>query len=350
MVRVALDLTPARSGETGVARYAVELERHLRAEHPDVELATFAVGRGPGVHAVDRHVRMPLRFVHRTWAVAGLPRAERLVGPVDVVHATDMEPAPSRARVVVTVHDILPLRRPELYLPRTVRVASRQARVVRQRADLVLATCHATAAEIADVLGIAPDRVVVTGLGHRPPPPVPPPPLVDPPYVLYVGALTPRKGLGTLADAIARLGPASPTLVAAGPVGHHADPVIASLPPGTLRLGRVADDDLDRLYAHATVLCHPSEAEGFGMPVLEALAFGRPVVAADIPSVREVAGDAATLVPAGDAGALADALAAVLADPAAASRAAVAGPARAARFTWSACAAATAAAYRALVP
>jgi glycosyltransferase involved in cell wall biosynthesis len=336
VVRVALDLTALRSGDTGVARYAAELHDHLRAGHADIELRTFTIGRGPTPSiAVDRHLPVPLRFVHRLWDTVRLPRAEHLVGRVDVVHATDMVPAPSAAPQVVTVHDVLPVRLPHLYSPRSVAIADRQLHACR-RADVVLTTCHATAEEIVRC-GVDRDRVAVAPLGHRPVPEHLPPPVVAPTCSTYVGARTPRKGLATLAAAHARLGPGAPPLVAAGPPGWRAEEIDTG---GARLLGRVSDADLTSLYAHASVVCHPSVAEGFGMPVLEAMAFGVPVVAADIPPVHEVAGGIARLVPPGDVAALADAIALALDDDGSA------GIDRAAEYTWEACASATAAAYR----
>jgi glycosyltransferase involved in cell wall biosynthesis len=246
------------------------------------------------------------------------------------------------------VHDVVALRRPKLYAPRSVRIAKAQARIVRDRADLVLTTCEATKADIVELLRIDPDRVVVAPLGHRPPPVRALAPAVKPPYVLYVGAVTPRKGLRTLAGALGRLGGDAPPLVVAGPDGWRAEALHAVLPSGTRVLGRVDDETLDRLLDHATVLCHPSEAEGFGLPVLEAMAAGVPVVAADIPPVREVAGDAAVLVAPGNEVELAGALGALLADRRRRAELSAAGRARASAYTWDACAAATADAYRAL--
>ena len=338
MVRVALDLTALRSGDTGVARYAAELHDHLVAGEPAVELRTFSIGRGPApALAVDRHLPVPLRLVHRLWDTTRLPRAEHLVGRVDVVHATDMVPAPTSGRRVVTVHDVLPLRHPRLYGPRSIAIAERQINAARG-ADAVLTTCNATAEAIA-AAGVDPDRVAVAPLGHRPVPDPLPAPVVEPPYILHVGARTPRKGLATLAAAHARLGAGAPPLVAAGPPGWQSDVVDSG---GARVLGRVSDAELTALYAHASVVCHPSVAEGFGMPVLEAMAFGVPVVAADIPPVREIAGGVARLVPPGDVAALTEAISTALDDDGAGAT----GVERAAAYTWAACASATAAVYR----
>lgn len=350
MTRVAFDLTPLRAGDTGVAHYARSLHDQLLADHDDIELRTFTIGRGqrPDL-GVDRHVAVPLRVVHRAWATVRLPRAEHVVGPIDVVHATDMVPPPSRHPIVLTVHDVLPLRLPDRYGRRFVRTARAQLDAARHRADVVLSTCQATADDIA-ALGVPAHRITVAPLGHRPVPPVAPEPLVSPPYLLYVGAITPRKGLEWLIAAVAGLPPASPPLVVAGPDGWAADRV-RSAAAGTDRvrfLGRVPDADLTRLYAHATILCHPSEAEGFGLPVLEAMAFGVPVVAGDTPQAAEVGGDAAIRVPAGAPSAWREALADLLGDDAERERRGRLGQQQAAAFTWARCADIVAGVYRSL--
>ena len=131
--------------------------------------------------------------------------------------------------------------------------------------------------------------------------------LTDTPYVLWVGSLEPRKGVGVLVAAMARLarrGTAT-ALVLAGYAGWQNSRLI---PPGQRaqlggslhQLGPVPETDLQALYAGANVFAFPSFHEGFGLPVLEAMAAGAPVVASDIPAIREVAGDAAVLVPPGD--------------------------------------------------
>src|SRR5437660_2769012 len=149
-VRVALDVTPAFSGLTGVARYTDGLWRHL-ARRADVEVRPLAVGRQLHHLATDpelRRVRAPLRLVQSSWRLLGRPRAETLVGNVDLVHSVDLLPPPTRRPLVVTVHDVLPAEHPEWYPPEIVR-AHREVLEAARRADAVVATCHATAASIA---------------------------------------------------------------------------------------------------------------------------------------------------------------------------------------------------------
>lgn len=353
MTTVALDLTALRAGATGVARYATALLDQLQARHPDIELRTFSVGRGPEPdRPVDRHVPVPLRVVHRSWQVLRRPTAEQLVGPVDAVHTLDMVPAPSRAPAVLTVHDLNPLRLPHRYEARQIRIARAHLDAARTRVDVVLTTCRSTADEIAE-LGVPAERIVVAPLGHRPVPGTLPAPVVPPPYLLYVGALTPRKGLDVLVDAVAALPPTLPPLVVAGPDGHGASEVRAAVAGSGAAdrvrfLGRVSDEVLDALYAHATVLCHPSEAEGFGIPVLEAMAFGVPLLAGSTPQAHELAGDgdAGVLVAPRDVGAWTAAIEALLADEGERARLGRRGVERARDWTWERCGDVVAGVYR----
>lgn len=337
MTRVAVDATALVAGSTGVARYAAELLRGL-ARHDDLDIAPFAIGRGPTPPHDVRRLRVPLRVVQPLWRWTGLPRAEHLVGGCDVVHSLDIVPVPTRRPLVVTVHDVLPLTIPHRYQDRQRRMIEAQVAAL-ARAHLVVTTCEATKSDLVAHAAVRPERILVAPLGHRPPSTVAPPAPVPGPYVLGVGSVTPRKGFQVLARAVARLGDDAPPVVIAGPDGWQADEVRAEVhrlgvADRITFLGRVDDDVLEGLYRHALVLCHPSEAEGFGIPVLEAMGYGTPMVAGDIPPVREVAGDAAVLVPPGDADALADALRALLADDADRARRGALGRARAAGMTW----------------
>ena len=346
-MRIGFDATPVVAGNTGVARYTSRLLDELM-RRSDIDLAPFAIGRGQQAPAGVRHLRIPLRVVHALWPRLSWPSSESLVGPIDVLHALDMVPAPTRAAVVVTVHDVLPARLPHLYSRRARGIAAQNLAAARS-ASVVVADCASAAAEVADATGRPLDEIVVA----------PPGPLLDAApgvlpalpasYVLAVGAITPRKGLTHLAVALSRINGAPP-LVVAGPDGWRADDVRrevrGALGDRATFLGWVGDDVLSALYRRATVFAFPSLAEGFGIPVLEALALGAPVIASDLPPVREIAAGAALLVPAADEDGLTGALELVLGDDARRDEMASGGRRVSARFAWSLTAEAVVDAYR----
>ena len=205
-------------------------------------------------------------------------------------------------------------------------------RAAARRADIILTGTRAAADELLVHTRLPAERLRVIPYGVDHPYEEPDPEdawaalqrhnLVDTQFVLWVGSLEPRKGLGTLVAAAATLARrgAAPTLVLAGYAGWRNSKVIspddrAVLGPALRELGRLPQPELNALYASATLFAFPSLHEGFGLPVLEAMAAGAPVVASDIPALREVAGDAAVLVPPADTGAWAEALSRVLESP-----------------------------------
>jgi glycosyltransferase involved in cell wall biosynthesis len=291
-------------------------------------------------------VRVPWRVVQGAWRRTGLPRAEHLVPSADIVHATSLVPPPTRRPIVSTVHDLAALDHPELHPRRSVDQLRAQVDAL-DRSAVVLTVSHTTAAAL-EARGFPADRIVVTPLGVTPRRDTG----LTPPagrYVLAVGALVPRKGLDTLVRAMAAV-PPDVRLVLAGPAGG-AEPELRALAAAPDRAGRVeflgAVDDatLAALYRGASLLCFPSVSEGFGLPVVEAMAAGVPVVASDIDAVREVGGDAVVRVPVGDVEAFAAALSALLDDDDRRGTLAAAGRERAGLFTWEATAAKTIEAY-----
>ncbi|MCW2547690.1 MAG: glycosyl transferase group 1 [Mycobacterium sp.] len=363
-LRVALDATPLLGQPTGVGRYTRELLVALAAlpedERPTELLGAAFTWRGhadlgrllpEGVKAAGR--RSPARLVQAGWMHGPLPSMPMLGVHADVVHGTNyvLPPPGRRAAGVVNVHDLSYLRVPE-----TVSAASaRYRRLVPKsiaRAALVFTAAQSIADEIMAEYRISADQIRVAALGvdaswFEPPGP----PLAELPerYLLFVGTLEPRKDVATLLTAYRRLRheqPDTPPLVLCGPAGWGPALDTAGLgPDDVLALGYVETRALRSLVAHATVLCYPSLYEGFGLPPLEALAAGVPVVASDIPTLREVLGDAGpgvTLVPVREADALAHAISTVCAnrpDP-------EPGRAHARRFTWEKTARLAAGAYR----
>jgi len=316
-MRVGVDVTPAISGRTGVARYTSSLVDGLRAAGIDV--ATFAIGRGttappPGA----RHLHVPLRLVQQAWRFGVPLRAEHLSGPVDVVHSTDLVLPPTRRPLVATVHDTAALDAPQLHSAGVVRNARRRIAELR-RADVVIANSGATATAIRSFL---PRQEIV--IVPMPPMPLPEPPTHPPvtgPYLLCVSEVTERKNHVALIRAFAAADVGDHCLVIAGPPGSAQSQVeteIQRLALGdrVVLLGFVEDEQLSGLYAGATALCLASRQEGFGIPLVEAMQRGLPIVATDLPAVREVAEPGALLVPVDDINAMAAAMTTIVGEPA----------------------------------
>lgn len=330
----------------GIGRYTRILASRLGDE--PVTVVPFAAGPRPDalvdLAGVDGYVdlgwpRGSLRY--ELWHRARRPHVA--IG-VDVVHAPSLAVPPTgRTPLVVTVHDLAFLRLPHYFTIRGLRFHESGLRCARESAAAVIVPSEFVAGELV-AEGFAANRVHVAHHGIDPPAAVPDDAIdatlerlgLARPFVLFVGTLEPRKGLGALIDGhrILRRTHAEATLALVGPRGWGKLPPLDR--PGVSKLGAITDADLDALYRAASVLAYPSEYEGFGLPVLEAMARGCPVVTSSATSLPEVVGDAGRLVDPHDPEALAAALAEVLEDPALASRMASAGRVRAEAFTWDA--------------
>ena len=294
-----------------------------------------------------RHLSLPLPFLYDAWTRFRRPTIESAAGPVDLVHLTvPMSPPRTSVPLVATVHDLYPLTRPEWFTGRGARLMQRGLERIRDEAAVVMVPSRTVARDCA-AHGFDAGRVQVLPWGSTPVEVTPADVEqvttrygLSRPYVLFVGTLEPRKGLAVLADALVQLGRADVTLALAGPQGWgEGDPArLSSVPGPVVRLGFVPRSDLSALQRGAAVFCFPSWAEGFGLPVLEALAAGAPVVTSAGTATEEVAGDAALLVRPGIPADLADAIGRLLDDPALAAVLRARGPARAATFTWDAAA------------
>ncbi len=250
----------------------------------------------------------------------------------------------------MTVHDLTFLHYPDLVDAASLAYRELVPRAVR-RAAAVLTPTRAIADEVVDAYRVPADRVRVTPLGvdaswagataERPAP-------APERYLLAVGTLEPRKGIDVLLDAYRAMKaelPATPPLVLVGPAGWGAMPNTSDLRDQVILTGYVDAAALRGLVAHAELLAYPSQYEGFGLPPLEALAAGTPVVASDVPALREVLLPYAQLVVPGDAMALADALRRTLERPPSAEQI-VAAREHASGYTWQRCARLTADVYR----
>lgn len=353
-MRLGVDATPLLGQRTGIGRYTAGLLEGLRdLGGVEVILTAFTwrglEGLAPLV-GPDRRLaprRAPARALQALWRRMDLPAVETLAGPLDVFHATNYVLPPLRAAAgVLSIHDLSFLDHADTVAPATLAYRRLVPRGI-ARAGAIAVLTEVVGAAVAERYGVPAERIVVAApgvdaawfdtrpaeeawLAER---------RLPSEYVLFVGTTEPRKNLPVLVAAHRRLGPSAPPLVVAGPAGWG-PPLDAQ---DVCRAGYLADSDLRRLVAGAACLILPSRDEGFGLPALEALACGVPVVASDLPVLREVLGTEARYAPVGDADALAAAVGAALGEGTATG--AAKRRARARRFTWQACAAAAVGAY-----
>lgn len=342
----------------GTATSIIELTRALAAR-PELELTgVSAAHRTPAPAAFTppiavRALPLPRRLLYETWHGLRWPAVERATGPVDVVHATAVAIPPTVAPLVVTIHDLAFLEDPARATRHGHRFFRRGMDLARRHATLVLCPSEATRQECV-AAGFEADRLRVVPWGVRPA-------RVDAsavermrvarglirPYVLFVGTAEPRKNLGALVDGFLALGHRDVDLVLVGPSGWNEDLDARLRPLGdrARRLGFLDPAELAAAYAGSTVFCYPSVREGFGLPVLEAMVAGAPVVTSAGTAMEEVAGDAALLIDPADPATVTTALRRILDDPGLAADLRRRGHERAATYTWERSAALTAAAY-----
>ncbi|GEL45187.1 glycosyl transferase family 1 [Cellulomonas hominis] len=331
----------------GSASYLVELLHALR-ERTDLRLTGLAAAHrhpAPEEYRVPVPVRslgLPRYPLYRAWNWLGAPRPEWAVRGLDVVHASTWAIPPTARPLVVTVHDLAFLRDPDHFTPRGVGFFTRALERTRREASAVVVPSRATADDCV-AAGLDPARVHVVPHG-APQWDVTAQDVADvrrrlalpERFVLWCGTFEPRKNVAGVLAAFARLAERDPgvDLVLVGPPGWGdlpAQPPAGAWQSRVLSLGRLPAADLRAVYAAATAFCFPSLWEGFGLPVLEAMSVGTPVVTSRDTSMAEVTGDAGVLVDPHDPDDLAAGLERALGDSDALGAAA---RARAAGFRW----------------
>ena len=349
-MKIALDGMPLASQLTGVGHYTSELTRNLSLVAPSDSFTLIS----------------PQGLLKRRWWSLGLP-LHLARNPFDLFHGTNYEiPLWSRRPSVVTIHDLSLLLRPEAHEPHLVRRARWRLPLMAKRASRIITPSNSVRNEVCEQLGVSEAKVVVTpeaprtafkrredeqvvelrkqlGIEHD--------------FILFVGTIEPRKNLRLLVEAFGQLlrtTPLSPKLVIEGGSGWLMDDFASfirqqGLDERVCLTGYLEDEDLCALYSTCSAFVYPSLYEGFGLPPLEAMACGAPVITSRIPSLMETVGDAARLVDPNNARDLTEAMAEMLNDEKMRGYYAEAGRVQVKKFSWEQTAKKTLEVYRQLL-
>lgn len=363
-LRVGLDLSSLiPQPPTGVGYYTLNLFRALFARDDGFAYRAFASSAQPAPPTLEelcagiggcRTVRWPTRLKQALWTRLESPPLERFTGPIDIAHgAFHLLPPSRRARRLVTVFDLTGLTRPETHTGASNRVHLRLLRHATKNADGIIAISQSCKRDLVEFFGVPEDRIdvvyggvyldefegpldeetwraVMRRLG------------IVRDYFIHLGTLEPRKNIPRLLRAYARLKDRldePPQLVLAGKPGWKYEDIFESIAGMKLERDVVHTGYLDRrdavlLLKGAFACVYPSLYEGFGLPVLEAMAAGTPVLTSNVSSLPEVAGDAGLLVDPEDEEQIEAGLAALVEDREGALERAHAGKDRARLFTW----------------
>ena len=355
-MRVALDAIPLVAAKTGIGHYTDALAEWLARTHPNHQYQLFspidfAFEAGNGKPANLSKQFLPTRSVFRKWWMIGLP-ALLQISPVDVFHGTNyciplFAPCPS----VVTIHDMSLFAQSQTHEPANVTRGKRRMPIMARRASMIIAPSEWTKKEIVKYLRTRPEKIrVIYEAARDAMKPVLPGQSegvlekyqVRRPYLLYVGTIEPRKNLLTLIrayDELLRTTAHRPQLVLCGGRGWL-DSEVFNL-ARELRMeeqirftGYIEDADLPALYSSAKVFIYPSIYEGFGLPPLEAMACGAPVISSNASSLPEVVGEAGLMHDPGDYRALTHCIVKLFDDPAMQEYYRRAGMKQASRYSW----------------
>lgn len=355
-MRIGLDGIPLASLWTGIGHYTSELAHNLARIDPALEVELISPVPILATNAEEAselpfNLRVVETGTHLLWWLAGLPLYLRRAS-LSIFHGTNYDvPLWGHATKVVTIHDLSLLLHPETHPGNLVSRARRRLPLMARTATMIITATESVKQEICEHLKVAPSKVAVTPYAarhnFRPLPPEEATEIrkrlnVAEEFLLFVGTIEPRKNLITLVKAlneIRRSTSLRPQLVIAGKEGWLSDELLSYIQQSGLAdqirfLGYVADRDLRALYSTCRMCIYPSLYEGFGLPPLEAMACGAPVITSRIPSIMETVGSAARLISPTGVEDLAAAIVELLGDENRRSQLAQAGIERAAEFTW----------------
>lgn len=372
-MRIGLDGIPLGEVKTGVGHYTFELARSLASLAPADEFELISPFPYVAADGDESEQTLPsnLRIVQaqvnplrrRRWWSIGLPLYIKRASFV-LFHGTNYNvPLWNRCRTILTVHDLSLLLYPETHEEHLVRRARLRLPVMARTATAIITPSESVRREVCEHLGIKPERVVaIPEAARRTFRPLPLAETIavrrrlkiEDEFILFVGTIEPRKNLLALArafDEIHRTTRLHPQLVIAGKEGWLTGELFSYLKSAEIRervrfTGYVSDDDLRALYSSCRAFVYPSLYEGFGLPPLEAMACGAPVITSRIPSIIETVGDAARLVSPTDFRELTQGIIRVLEDSGEREHLSLAGLQRAAGFSWERTAAASLDVYR----
>ena len=359
-MRVGFDIGPISKNRTGVGNYCYYLLKNLLDLSSPAQFVGFASGRSrPQLDALAgrvpyRWLPCPTRLLYKSWTHLRQPQVDGLLGGVDVYHATNYFLPPARsAKRVVTIHDLAFIAAPEWCSPKIVEPFSGGMKRFAREADGILVYSESTKNDVLRYLDADPAKITVAPMAvDESFTPMPRERAVahvktrygiDGPFLLFVSTLEPRKNIPTLLRTFAKLTELPHRLVMIGSVGWNAEPIFQTikelrLEDRIIRPGFVPHLELPAFYCAADAFVFPTLYEGFGLPLLEALLCGCPVVTSDNSSVPEVTGGAALATDAMDVDGFADAVRRMLSDDALRTALIARGLEHAKRFSWKACA------------
>lgn len=358
---IGIDGIPLKDIKTGVGHYTFELARSLALASPTDQLEIVSpFSFFPGDHSEDpldgwppnlRLTQVKVNVWARNWWTIGLPRYIKRRS-LDLFHGTNFDiPLWKRCPAILTIHDLSDLLYPETHEARGVWRARRRLPFMARTATQIVTHSESVRREVIEHLQVSREKVIAIPAAARSVfRPLPPDQTietrkrlgVEDEFLLFVGTIEPRKNLIVLLNAYRELLSATelhPQLVIAGKKGWLTDSLFSSLrelgiEERVLFTGYLSDNDLCALYSSCRVFIYPSKYEGFGLPPLEAMACGAPVIASSIPSIREVTGETARLVAPAGSDDLAQAIVTLLRDENERQRLSVAGLKRAQQFSW----------------